>query len=493
MSSGKKNKGAVAAKARRAKLAAAEREAKRKRTKKNLKTALTVAAAVAAVAAIFIAAIFIYKATGTELRKKTAAESEHFSVNGAEMAYFIYDAYSDFQGYFGNYIGQLGLDTSKPLKKQTYYGDSFDTWYDYFVHEASSTVNDTLLLCEKAYADGVELDGEEKEAVNEMASLFELKKCGNGVKRADVESAMTLLALAAKYKNICYDSYGITEGDIDEYYASHKTDFDKAGYKRYTFEYSEDGGFDREAAMRAAEKIARAANAGEFEKNLSDVLKDLGASDGDIEKALASVDFSDAYSQSEAGEFLFGAAVNDTKVIDYPTDRQVSVYMLTSSPSPDTERTVNVRNIMLDSHSCGSTKKAAETAERVFEKWRGGTADENYFAKLARLYSGDFVTASDGGLYEGVTEGSTYDEFDAWCFDGTRKYGDCDVVAVTDGIMTENISGYYILFFAGEGLPVYKAQIKAQIAGERFISMLNSLANTVEINLYDNIFDGISI
>lgn len=493
MANGKKNKGAVAAKARREKRAAVERDEKRKKSKKNFKTSLIVAAAAAAVAAVVISAIFIYKGTGAELRKQMAAESEHFSVNGTEMAYFVYDAYNDFKGYFGSYIGQLGLDETKPIKKQKYYGENFETWYDYFAHEASSTVRDTLLLCEKAYSDGIELDDEEKSAVKETASMVELKKCGNGVKLADVEHAMTLLALAAKYKSVLYDSYGITDSDIDEYYSTHKSDYDRAGYKRYTFEYGENGGFDREAAINAAEKIAEAGSADEFEKNLADVLKELGASENDIEKSIASIDFSDVYSPSEAGEFLFGAVAGDTKVIDYPSDRQVSVYMLTSSPAPDDEKTLRVRNIMLDASTCSNVKKAGETAEKIFEKWRGGAADENYFSKLARMYSGDFITASDGGLLEGVTKGLTYDEFDAWCFDESRRYGDCEIISVTDDIRAENISGYYILFYIGEGLPAYKAQIKAQIVGEKFINMLTSLESTYTINVNDVVYKSISM
>ena len=61
---------------------------------------------------------------------------------------------------------------------------------------------------------------------------------------------------------------------------------------------------------------------------------------------------------------------------------------------------------------------------------------------MAELHTEDPGSAQNGGLYENVKTGKMVEEFDAWCFDDSRKYGDTGIVKTT--------YGYHVMFFSGE-------------------------------------------
>ena len=66
------------------------------------------------------------------------------------------------------------------------------------------------------------------------------------------------------------------------------------------------------------------------------------------------------------------------------------------------------------------------------------------FAALANEYSQDPGSNTNGGLYEGVTEGQMVAAFNDWCFDAERKEGDTGIVR------TEY--GYHVMYFCGSHL-----------------------------------------
>ena len=85
---------------------------------------------------------------------------------------------------------------------------------------------------------------------------------------------------------------------------------------------------------------------------------------------------------------------------------------------------------------------AEKKAQQVLDLWNNGAKDEDFFAQLAELHTEDPGSAETGGLYENVKTGDMVEEFDAWCFDGSRKYGDTGIVKTT--------YGYHVMFYSGE-------------------------------------------
>ena len=77
-------------------------------------------------------------------------------------------------------------------------------------------------------------------------------------------------------------------------------------------------------------------------------------------------------------------------------------------------------------------------AQSILDTYLAGDKTEESFAALANEYSVD-SDGTDGGLYQNVYEGQMVTNFNDWCIDESRQYGDYDIV------QTEY--GYPIMFF----------------------------------------------
>lgn len=79
-------------------------------------------------------------------------------------------------------------------------------------------------------------------------------------------------------------------------------------------------------------------------------------------------------------------------------------------------------------------KEQKEKAEKLLKDWKAGKADEDSFAALVKDNSEDTGSVNNGGKYEKFEQGAMVDEFDKWCFDESRKYGDTDLVETEYGV-----------------------------------------------------------
>ena len=109
---------------------------------------------------------------------------------------------------------------------------------------------------------------------------------------------------------------------------------------------------------------------------------------------------------------------------------------------------VDVRHVLLvpegknpgDEYTDEEWETLLADAQALLDQWVAGGATEDSFAELANQYSVD-SDGTDGGLYEDVYEGQMVTNFNDWCFDTSRQYGDYDLV------QTEY--GYHLMFFVG--------------------------------------------
>lgn len=93
---------------------------------------------------------------------------------------------------------------------------------------------------------------------------------------------------------------------------------------------------------------------------------------------------------------------------------------------------------------------AKAKAEELLAKWKEKGTEE-YFAELANEYSEDQSgNVTDGGIYQGVSEGQMVTNFNNWCFDAERQSGDVAIV--------ETEYGYHIMYFSAYGEEVWKTQ-----------------------------------
>ena len=103
---------------------------------------------------------------------------------------------------------------------------------------------------------------------------------------------------------------------------------------------------------------------------------------------------------------------------------------------------VDVRHILAkvaDTATEEDWKACEEKAQAILDEWLAGDKTEESFAALAAEKTEDPGSQATGGLYERVYEGQMVPEFNDWCFDESRQYGDYGLVK-TD-------YGYHVMFF----------------------------------------------
>ena len=86
-------------------------------------------------------------------------------------------------------------------------------------------------------------------------------------------------------------------------------------------------------------------------------------------------------------------------------------------------------------------KTCEEAAQAILDQWLAGDKTEESFAALATEKTEDPGSQGTGGLYQQVYEGQMVPEFNDWCFDESRAYGDYGLVKTT--------YGYHVMFFVG--------------------------------------------
>ena len=147
------------------------------------------------------------------------------------------------------------------------------------------------------------------------------------------------------------------------------------------------------------------------------------------------------------GDSLEQMTVTDAEVEAY-FDAHAEEYKANGLEKTD-ERWVDVRHILIQPESADGSgtftdaewAAAEKKANEVLNEWLTKHPDEDGFSVLAQAYSTDPGSAANGGLYEDVKQGDMVPEFDAWCFDVTRKAGDYGIVKTT--------YGYLIMYFVG--------------------------------------------
>lgn len=143
------------------------------------------------------------------------------------------------------------------------------------------------------------------------------------------------------------------------------------------------------------------------------------------------------------------------------TQEQIDQYFLDheeelaeSEITKDSGDVCSVRHILISpkggtTDSSGNTTYSDEAweecrkeAQKLMDEWASGTATEETFANYAKTYSTDTGSKSNGGLYEGLNEDTSFVEpFKNWYLEEGRKAGDYGLVK-TD-------YGYHIMYYSG--------------------------------------------
>ncbi len=168
--------------------------------------------------------------------------------------------------------------------------------------------------------------------------------------------------------------------------------------------------------------------------------------------------------------------ITKTKMVDGKETEVVTgyaVYYLVKPTYLLEDLTKDVRHILFTEGEYGSKEAAKAKAEEVLALYNAGDKTAEAFGKLAKEYTED-SNFYKGGLYEDVVEGSMTDEFDAWLFDEKRKAGDVEIVETKS-------YGYHIMYFVGDGLPQWKADVTSSLKSEEYEEKLKDLKKTFAV------------
>lgn len=474
-----------------------------------LNAVLVISATVIAVAIIVAAIVAV---VGGVMEKNAAPgdlvsfESEHFEVTNGMLSYYFYsDYYTELTNNYYMYY-YYGLDTSESLKNQTYNsGDdsSTTTWFDYFVSNTANSVSTYLLFAEKGYDEGVkELPEEDYADVDktiaslqknadslglELAEYIEFMY-GDGVTEEDVRDAVEFQLLAMKQYEKDYNSLEFSEEECEEAYDADPTVYSYIDYRSFTFTAAypddEEDTEGREAAeviaKQLADELAATSDETEFVSYINSYLVSENAklddeskkTDDDIaEEVAATLTERSVYStDTDFGSWAFtdGRTNGDTTVIDNG-DGSYTVYLIIRTQYRLDYNTKNVRHILINTSNYDSGEEAYAKAQEVFELYNSGEKGEDAFDALAEEYNED-----SSSLYENIMLDQMVDEFESWCFDESRKEGDCEIV--------ESSYGYHIIYFVGDGDIAWKAEVETDLVSEAFQTLLDEYEAEYELS-----------
>ncbi len=455
-----------------------------------------------------------------------AVKSQSYNITLPIMMYLFNYNYQSYLSYYGTYLSYYGFDSSKSLKDQYYDEDSGQTWYDYFMEMTKQYIQQTLIMAEAAKAAGVELDETDMETVNSSISSLEstasansktvdeyvAEYYGSGVTENDVKESLKLTTLAQKYYNQLYNGYTYTDEQYESYYNDNKTSYLYADFLTFNFSFGSDSSEssvneeDKQKAKAYADDLAKCKTREEFEAYITKYLKDNPSlvqvsSDGESSESSVSQEaFDEAlktqveaalttkYSYevtSEAGQWVFadGRKANETYVIE-GTDAYTVIMMIKPSYRDETVNK-NVRHILFTSDTYGSEEKAKAKADEIYKEWKEGEATEDSFAELAKKYSTDTGSSSNGGLYKNVTEGQMVTEFNDWVFDKSRKTGDTGIVKTS--------YGYHVMYFVGDSDKAWKVAVDSALRSQSYNEEYEKLKEKYTVEFDDDYLNTIAV
>ncbi len=182
-------------------------------------------------------------------------------------------------------------------------------------------------------------------------------------------------------------------------------------------------------------------------------------------------------------------AVGSTKLVDNSADEDASktkttytVYMLKTASHLDESKTQDVAHLLVAFESDKPTdeEKAAAKAEadELLAQFLAGETTLEAFEKFAEEHTDDSAVK-----YENVYEGQMVEEFEDWCFDEARTAGETAIV--------ETEYGYHIMYYIGEGMPLWKANANDGVLSDLFEDWVETESAKVNYKANNAVVDSI--
>ena len=417
-----------------------------------------------------------------------ALSTENYKMTNGMLSYFYLSGFYNVYATYSSYFESMGFDPSKSLTEQQYTEDM--SWHDYFLEMTLSDARNFLRVAEAAKADGYDDSYVEAEVQSQIDSIvssegitleeYIARMFGDTLDEQDIRDALTIQIYVYDYYEMIQERIGdeITAEECETYYNENQKTLSKVDYISYTVTASTANTEDTEAAYaqaktKAEELVNEAQTNGvegfkswvtAYMKEQNEISTTPMAEDAlasQIESTLAGTTGATYSEGNELSEFCFadGRAAGDCNL----TDNGAGSYTVTVVTNPAhraEDATKNVRHILFKPENYGSSEADAKAkAEEVLDMWKNGEATVESFDKLAEEYNDD-----NSSLYEDVYEGEMVETFNDWLFDPARVEGDTGIVQ-TD-------YGFHIMYFAGEGLPLWQSEVKSTLVSSKLSEVM---------------------
>lgn len=457
-------------------LAAQEAEQKARKTKRRW--------IIGTIAVILCIALVLFLSSPLMYRVTTAVSVGSKNYSPAELSYISSSAKSSLAGYgYDTLAAYFGQETADSL--------------------LNSAVNSSLIenaaLLQYAKENNLSLTAFEKTQIadstkRQMDYLKEAAKAngvslstyigyviGPGVNERVLRSGMEDSALTNKAYFSKFCSISFTPEELAAYYED-PVDAELFSYVIYLVAADETR--PAEEAQAAAEAVVTSFTDGweedvEPDVALTDILaEEFPEATPTVRSDVAGADLDEA---ARAWLTEEGRAKGDITSLEAPDGAGWYVVLFLDRKADD-EPVVAVRHILIKAeaneegvYTDEAKAVALARAQEILDAFNQTDKSEASFASLAFLLSEDSGSSSSGGLYTTITKDQTVPEFDAFCFDESRQYGDTAIVYGESAAY----AGYHVMFFV-EKLPAKDAAARDSLRSEAMSDWFNSLTEGLE-------------
>ena len=394
---------------------------------------------------------------------------------------------AQFNYWYGNLLGQYGLDPSSEELGQTISTDAEGVetrLFDYMVSTCATQLQRIYTEAALAEDEGITL-GEYQDSVDAqidsiiassgsagLADMMLKQVYGPGSSIGAVRELYEKLYLSTKFAATRTAAADVSKEALDKYYVENKADIDEVTYRAFSFSFAPSStatSAEAEAAKKSAKTKADAFLNGvkseaDFKKLALEATpeedrKTYEEGDKSLVKGVTSASLTEAV---KTWMFDDTRTSGNKTVLENTTDYTVVYFLKREKP---VNLQTSVRHILIAAAKDSATEAEIAAAKTKAEGILAQVTTEESFIALVRTNSADTASIADGGLYTGLDEDSSFvEEFLDWSIDPARKAGDTGIVQTT--------YGFHVMYFSQQ-LPAWENTVRTLLqsgAYEDFIT-----------------------
>ena len=437
------------------------------------------------IAVVLILTISFTAIAASFIVSKQIKEGPYIRVGTHDVSRIEYEFYknlyvSTFETQYSDYLEALGIDKTKEYKDQQCLMYEDLTWNEYFEGRAIDVLQETYILEDDIKETGYEFDTDQlysefieqtsRNAFESSVSLDEYLSIhyAEGANKRNFKDVYSRYILIGKYREEKKKNLIPDDATLNKYYTDNKQKFDLVNFRDFIIGASTTSAngetVSEETAMNTAKEQAESMFAKIYnQETFLDVCAENGASSRDYYKTSTlyeNIDYDNCPPAIVSWLFDEKRENNAIAVIEDKTNKEYHLVFFINREK-NILPTVNFRNILIKDSIAGATSDEAVTSAKnkikeIIEDYEKTNKTEENFADLAKKYSEDTDSATNGGLYSEILASSITQDSAKWLFDSIRTSGDYTTIYAPG-------SGAYALYYVGRGDPAWKVSARNEI------------------------------